>query len=87
MATSELNADYWSLTPPQLATQIYRMAYEGPLEFGAASRVETQLLAKEWREALSLPTDSFEQEEESRARLAALQRRSIEILVHNSRPH
>jgi len=81
LATSELNIDYWSLTSPQLAAQIEQIAHADPAEFNNATRAEAQLLAEEWREALNLPKNSFEQQEERRARVAALQRRSIEILI------
>ena len=82
MTTEDSNVDYWSLTSPQLAARISQIAHADPSEFNNAIRAETQLLTEEWHEAMDLPQDSFEQEEARCARVAALQRRSIEILIH-----
>jgi asparagine N-glycosylation enzyme membrane subunit Stt3 len=84
MTTREPNVDYWSLTSPQLAAQIDHIAHADPMDFNNATRAESHLLAEEWHEALNLPQEAFEQQEARRARIAALQRRSIEILIHAS---
>lgn len=87
MATSQPDIDYWSLTSPQLATKVAQLANASPTAVSPATSAETRLLALEWQEALNLPKDSFEQQEARRAKLAALQRRSIEVLIHASQSH
>jgi len=84
MAAEDSNVDYWSLTSPQLAARISHIAQSDAVDFTSAARAEAGLLAVDWQEALNLPKESFEEQEARRARVAALQRRTIEILIHAS---
>jgi hypothetical protein len=80
LAPVERDSDLWSLTPRQLAQ---RMDAVGEAGSGAdpATQTEAGELAVEWREAIALPAETFEEQQARAARLDALQRRSIEILV------
>jgi hypothetical protein len=79
LATVERDADFWSLTPQQLAERMEAVG-EDPGE-DPATQTEAGELAAEWREAMGLPAETFEEQEARAARLDALQRRTIEILV------
>ncbi len=82
MTSEDSNANPWSLTSMQLAARIRQIAQADPATINKATRAEASLLAEEWDDALNLPKETFEAQEVRRSRLSALQRRSIEILVH-----
>jgi hypothetical protein len=81
MATEDSTVDFWSLSSSQLAVQIGLIAEGDSAGIDDGIRAEASQLVCEWQEALSLPKATFEEQEQRVARLDALQKRTIQILV------
>lgn len=79
------SVDLWSLKPSQLKSECRALAEKSGLEVNEALRDEAARLAIEWQEALGMRLDSAFEESRRAALIAALRRRTIEILIKASR--
>ena len=73
--------DLWSLRPAQLRAQCEELAHGGKAGVDAALQKEAAQLAVEWRDAIGMPLDNGFEESRRASLIAALRRRTIEILV------
>jgi hypothetical protein len=81
MAHESSDIDFWALKPVQLAHEC-RLIAEGTLEGADETlRLEARELATEWRLAIDMPRDQFDEQARRAARIAGLRKRTIEILV------
>lgn len=75
------NIDFWALKPTQLAHECRLIAAGNIAEAGDKLRTEAKTLASEWSLAIDMPHDDFDEQARRAARIAALRKRTIEILV------
>ena len=81
MAQIDSPFQYWFLTSSQLAAEIGSIASADPAEYDGATRAEASMLSENWQEALSLPKTNFAEQSRRAAQLAALQKRTIPVLL------
>lgn len=81
MAHESSDIDFWALKPVQLAHECRLIADGAIAETDEKLRAEARDLATEWRIALDLPRDEFEEQARRAARIAGLRKRTIEILI------
>jgi hypothetical protein len=81
MANQATSLDFWSLKAVQLAKECRQIAQSDSPKIDESLRAEANLLAAEFRDALLMPQDEFQDEARRAAQLAALRKRAIEILV------
>jgi hypothetical protein len=71
----------WSLKSAQLEQEC-RLIADGKVAAASESlQTEARQLAEEWREAIKLPQNKFDDQARRAARILALRRRTIEILI------
>jgi len=75
------NPDFWALKPSQLAAECSSLAGADPATVEDDLRAEAAQLATEWKDAIQMPVDEFEAQARRAAQIAALRKRTIEILV------
>jgi hypothetical protein len=82
MAIEDIPVDFWSLKSTQLAREC-RMIAKGDFPVPDETvRTEARLLAEEWQDAIHMPQDEFADQARRASQLAALRKRTIEILVN-----
>jgi len=84
MTHNEPRSDFWSLNSEALAEQCSLIAHSDPAAIDDRTRAEAGQLFEEWEEAIHMPEVEFEDKERRAAQLAALRKRTIEILVRVS---
>jgi hypothetical protein len=77
--------DFWSLKPSQLSTECRALAEGSDATVAASLCNEAARLAVEWQEALGMRLDNAFEESRRAALIAALRRRTIEILIKAGR--
>jgi len=85
MAQIDSPFQYWSLTSNQLAAQIKSIADAKLSAYDDATRSEAKNLSEKWQEALSLPKTNFAEQSRRATQLAALQKRTIPLLLRLQR--
>jgi len=81
MANENTSIDFWALKPAQLAHECSLIATGDPAVASDSVRAEAAQLAVEWKDAINMPQDVFEDQARRAAQIAALRKRTIEILV------
>jgi hypothetical protein len=81
MAHESSEIDFWALKPVQLAHECRLIADGSVAEADERLRTEARELAAEWRIAIDMPRDEFDEQARRAARIAGLRKRTIEILV------
>jgi hypothetical protein len=81
MAHESSTIDFWALKPVQLAHECRLIADGAIAEADEKLRAEARELASDWRTAIDMPRDEFDDQARRAARIAALRKRTIEILV------
>ena len=81
MPHPEANLNLWSLTSSQLAAECRAIAEGDTRSLDPELKDEVVRLYAGWREALEQPGNEFDDRTRKAARLAALRKRTIEILV------
>ena len=79
------SVDFWSLKPSQLSAECRVLADTNDARVAAPLREEAARLATEWYQALGMRLDNAFEESRRAALIAALRRRTIEILIKASR--
>ena len=82
MANLDFPVDFWSLKSTQLARECRVIANGDDLVVDEAVRAEARQLAADWQDAIHMPQDEFADQARRASQLAALRKRTIEILVH-----
>ena len=73
--------DFWSMKPSELGEECSSIARAVHSTVDPRLRAEAGQLATEWREAINLPMHNALDESRRAALIAALRRRTIEILI------
>jgi hypothetical protein len=73
--------DFWLMKPSELGKECSSIAQAVNSTIDPKLRAEAGQLAAEWREAIAMPTGIAFDESRRAALIAALRRRTIEILI------
>ncbi|MGA2671652.1 MAG: hypothetical protein ABSE99_00380 [Terracidiphilus sp.] len=81
MEHEESGTSVWSLTSSQLAKECRLIAEGNSPAIDKALRDEARRLQTEWKDAIHMPEGEFGDKARRAAQMAALRKRTIEILV------
>ncbi len=81
MAQEVANAKLWSLTGAELAEECRAIAHDGSAKLNQDLKAEAERLYAGWQEALEKPVDDFDDRARHASQIAALRKRTIEVLI------
>lgn len=81
MPDQDSAVNYWQLRSSELAEECLTLLDDRSLTSAPELHRELNMISRSWSETFEMPTESFEEQARRAARIGALRKRTIELLV------